>query len=436
MVLWRSASSFTVLLRVSRWPSISVPPPVTPTAPAYSAFHNRPSPYVPRDDGDHDPEIDLITLRRRADSRAISNKTSSDPQKAGQVFKPNDGPPVVGKNQSIDETTSRSAVDLPNSAASKLNSGSHESEAQTDILQEVKTPVDSSGLTMATSNEVTEQPKESKYGSADPCINTLDPYLVQYLKSLQHLPAKSTKRPISLDRRTNQQDLDVDFLRPNDIRSTYGSRKKRTQIRNNKSDVNVIKPTSGVPGIIPDHLIHAGIQHLNLSSSDGKVVIPRTVLLRLIEQTINLSGAAVHGDDVIIERYSPTWHRFARLLRTSDLHRISTLTGPLNSFPSNLEKKNDSEQLEIQDVSHQAAKGKSTTFDRPKTSSNEHYSSSTQTIVEREYVILALDNPKKRVVTTRFRRLLDGSSNVPLLSSESLLKVEYLNKYVSFFKFN
>ena len=49
----------------------------------------------------------------------------------------------------------------------------------------------------------------------------------------------------------------------------------------------------------------------------------------------------------------------------------------------------------------------------------------------REYVILALDAPKKRVVTTRFRRLLDGSPNVPLSSSENLLKVEHLSRYVA-----
>ena len=264
----------------------------------------------------------------------------------------------------------------------------------------------------------------------DTSLSNLDPYLVPYLKSLQSKSSSSSKPPVSVDNHPNKHDLDIEFLRPNDVRATYVCRKKKTNVDKDGGDTNGRKTASGEPGTIPDYLIHAGIQHLNLSSSDGKVVIPRGVLVRLIEQTINLSGAAVCGDDVVIERYSPTWHRFARLLRTSDLHKISTSTEVLN--PADSTHNGDSKQPDMQDTTYQGPNGNTTRVIPPPLQPKDEPTTSTNTIVEHEYVILALDTRKKRVITTRFRRLLDGSSTVPLPSSESLLKVEHLNKYLHF----
>jgi hypothetical protein len=211
----------------------------------------------------------------------------------------------------------------------------------------------------------------------------------------------------------------------------YSSNKKKKIVEKDSCDVKIDHAASGEPGTIPDHLIHAGIQHLNLTSSAGKVVIPRGMLVRLIEQTINLSGAAVHGDDVVIERYSPTWHRFARLLRTSDLHKISMSIDLTNVLPPHSQEKNHRAPPETQELTSKKSKETPIATEPPVECLNANSQPSPSAVVEREYVILALDARKKKVVTTRFRRLLDGSSNVPISSSESLLKVEHLNKYVT-----
>src|SRR5208282_1491816 len=350
MVLWRSTSSFAVFLHISRYPPKPVSRHVTSAAPVFGAACIRSSPFIPRDDGDHDPEIDLITLRRRVvpdfTPKQLSGVTETNESEKSKEERPSDriSKPIVTPPPVSAESSASTAI-------SKSAEENSPSEVGRGLPQEANTTFDGSNLIpdMSAANDLNRGGNSGdNRWFHNPSINYLDPYLVPYLRSLQSKPSKSTKRPVSLDRQPSQQDLDVDLLRPNDIRATYASRKKRTHVQKENGSIDTIKSTSGEPGIIPDHLIHAGIQHLNLSSSDGKVVIPKTVLLRLIEQTINLSGAAVHGDDVIIERYSPTWHRFARLLRTSDLHKISTLTESPVSIPVNSKKK--TEKPKIQDV--------------------------------------------------------------------------------------
>ena len=429
MVLWRSTSSFAVLLQISRYPPKTVPRPVTPAAHVFGAARLRSSSLRSRDDGDHDPEIDLITLRRRVVPDSIpkqssgvteknepeANPKSNEERCSDRTPKPIVTPPPISALSSTSTTISKSAGE------------NNPSTVGHGLFKEANTAFDGSSLIPDTSaakdlNRGGNSGASSRFNNTS--ISNLDPYLVPYLRSLQSKPSKLTKRTVSLDGQPSQEDLDVDLLRPNDIRATYASRKKRAHGQEKNGSIDTIKSTSGDPGIIPDHLIHAGIQHLNLPSSDGKVVIPKTVLLRLIEQTINLSGAAVHGDDVIIERYSPTWHRFARLLRTSDLHKISTLTEYPVSIPVNSKQK--MEQHKIQESKELSASN------RPFPCLKEDSSSSPQPVMEREYVILALDTRKKRVASTRFRRLLDRSSNVTLPSSESLLKVEHLSKFAHF----
>ena len=260
----------------------------------------------------------------------------------------------------------------------------------------------------------------------------LDPYLVSYLKSLQSDSSKLHKGRDSHDGKHSQQDLDINTLRPSDIRATYTTRKRKLHSEKEAVNPKSVIHVSGEPAAVPEHLIHTGLQHLNLTTSGGKVVIPRTVLVRLIEQTINLSGAAVSGDDVVIERYSPTWHRFARLLRTSDLHKISTLK-PSDTLSSKPPPETAPELLK------EATEGPMSSTDTNPSNIIKPHSvhdapQATPEFTEREYVVLALDTKKKRVVSTRFRRLLDGSSNISPPSSESFLKVESLHRYMSIMK--
>jgi hypothetical protein len=433
MVLWRSTSSFALLLQISRSPPKTVPRSVTSITPLFPAACIRSSPLIPRDN-DHDPEIDLITLRRRVATEFISKRSlevteknepetkpkSKEERPSDRISEPIVMPPRVSAASSNSTTTSESNEEnTPYKVGHALPKEGNTAFDRSSLIPDTSASKD---FDRGGSNGVNSQPN-------NPSINNLDPFLVPYLRSLQSKPSKLAKRPVSLDRQPGQQDLDIDLLRPNDIRATYISRTKRAHGCKENGSVDTIKSTSGEPGIIPDHLIHAGIQHLNLPSSDGKVVIPKSVLLRLIEKTINLSGAAVHGDDVIIERYSPTWHRFARLLRTSDLHKISTLTDSPVSTRVNHKQKTG--LPEFKDVPRQESKEQAA-FSQPVPGLKGDSSSSPQPVMEREYVILALDTRKKRVATTRFRRLLDGSSNVTLPSSESLLKVEHLNKFAHF----
>ena len=433
MVLWRSTSSFAVLLQISKSPPKTVPRSVTSSAPVFGAARIRSSPLIPRDDGDHDPEIDLITLRRRVGQDFTPKQSSGVSEKNELETKPK------SKEEGHSDRISESIVTHPPVSAASPTSTTISKSAEEispsnvgrGLLKEASTTFGGASLKsdMSASKDLHRGGSTRDSWSSNTSINNLDPCLVPYLRSLQSKPSNSTEHQVPLHGQPSQQDLDVDLLRPNDIRATYASRKKRTYSHKENGSIDAIKRTSGEPGIVPDHLIHAGIQHLNLPSSDGKVVIPKTVLLRLIEQTINLSGAAVHGDDVIIERYSPTWHRFARLLRTSDLHKISTLTESPVSIPVNSKQK--TEPPGIQSVSSQESKEQSA-FNQPVPHLKGDPLSSPQTVMEREYVILALDTRKKRVVNTRFRRLLDGSSTVTLPSSESLLKVQHLNKFAHF----
>ena len=224
------------------------------------------------------------------------------------------------------------------------------------------------------------------------------------------------------------QDLDVDSLRPADLRSSYRDRKFKSSIAHGDNPRLSSRGPSGEPGMIPDRWTQANIKALNLPPSGGQVVIPRVLLVRLIEETINLSGAAVRGSDVVIERYSPTWHRFARLLRTSDLHKISRLTTHDRSdsatssgagdfhLPKNLET---SESTSPTMTAFESAASINTP---PKIDSD------LSAVTEREYVVLAVDSKKSRIISTRFSRLLDGSSEPTPVCTKDLLKVEHLDK--------
>ena len=260
----------------------------------------------------------------------------------------------------------------------------------------------------------------------------LDPQLVEYLKSLKPKTPPKPTRPNLLDRNPFPQDTDLDSLSPSDIRATYIAPARLKPKR--PPQTATTQPTSSTSTSTPDqaapeHLVNAGIDHLELLQGGGKVVIPRSALVQLIEQTITLSGAAMHGDDVIIERYSPTWHRFARLLRTSDLHKISSLR-PAKSF-----KPKQVKQVATPKTTETAAQAVESTGSSEKDTSSqfagkEEVPKPPASLVEHEYVVLTLDTRKKRVSTTRFRRLLDGTQQITPPPPDTLLKVEMLDKYL------
>src|SRR5271169_1323617 len=105
MVHWRSKSVFAAFLRVSRcYPSKIAPRPVTTAAPNWSSITNPKSPVVPLDDGDHDPDIDLITLRRRRTPLHTSKQSTTDYQTAESESK---------SKKSADEPPSGLSPDRP-----------------------------------------------------------------------------------------------------------------------------------------------------------------------------------------------------------------------------------------------------------------------------------------------------------------------------------
>jgi hypothetical protein len=412
-MLWRSDATWAILLRVSCQPTRRTHRVVVQIA------RNSSPALPPKDDGDHDPDIDLITLRRRHPCKFNMNNRFPE---STDIIKPHrDHPQTDGgsfKPASLDIRNSRSVSYDPAQADSSIT---HRLNKCADIPADDLSSTSPAGprtSAFAPGNESSR----SYISSAD----TLDPYLVHYLKSLQSNCSKRPKPPISEPNSPSLQDRDLDSLRPVDLRLSYRQWKPKPGIARKDSQSSVTRGPSGEPGWIPDDLTSANIKALNIPSSGGKVVIPRPLLVRLIEETINLSGAAVRGEDVIIERYSPTWHRFARLLRTSDLHKISSLAQSKNSNPaSRLESDVFGLGRTLQPsetVSEMIAQDPVRSDDV-----SSKASSPLPPVTEREYVVLTLDK-KSRVVSNRFSRLLDGTSEIARVSTEDLLKVEHLSK--------
>ena len=431
MVYWRSTSTFTVLLRVSQSHLKATPRAVTTAASSLHPSLTHPTSGPFRDEGDHDPDIDLITLRRRSKSDDPSRKTleegdhdhtnldtasapSSD-SASGDLLAIGDSPQsATQKKPELVKTESKS---------SRLRS---QLEGLTKAIDEF-TPLRPSLNPKDKRRESPEMIENIRTSHVTKKERGLDPYLVSYLKSLHSETTTSMKDPDSHYPKRNQEDVDLDSLSPGDVRATYATRKRKLYSEKEDIEMKPIASISGEPAETPEHLIRAGLQHLKLPATGGKVVIPRTMLVRLIEQTVNLSGAAVSGDDVVIERYSPTWHRFARLLRTSDLHKISTLKRPDTSSPKSPLKSGMEQGQEMR--KDPLPRTETATPDQP-TPTKLDESQSIPRFTEREYVVLALDSRRKRVVSTRFRRLLDGSANLSPPSSESFLKVESLHRYL------
>ena len=406
----RSDTTWAVLLRVS----LRKPRP----AKRVVARNSSPAAVPPRDDGDHDPEIDLVTLRRKRPSKFNSSILSRE---ATDTAKPPADCPE------FDAVSSK-----PPSPAGQNPGSHHTSQAENSVPHSwsTHTKIQAGQLSSTSSDSPLSSPSITRNMGSSPytsSVDTLDPYLIHYLKSLRSKSSKSPKPPITEPNHPSPQDLDVDSLRPVDIRSIYRQRKSRSGMGPKDSQRASTGTPSGEPGLIPDHVTHAKIENLNLPSSGGKVVIPKALLVRLIEETINLSGAAVRGDDVIIERYSPTWHRFARLLRTSDLHKISSLS---QSQYSDCPPRSDNDVFSLGTALETSESISGTKLHGPVKSgvSTDKINSEVPEVTEHEYIVLALDSKKSRVISTRFSRLLDGPVVIAPVSTEDLLKVEHLNK--------
>jgi hypothetical protein len=413
MVLWRSDATWAVLLRASRQPGRHIPRIVV-----HTVRNSSPS-LPPRDDGDHDPDIDLITLRRKQSSEsgnAVLSREAKDAIKAHRK--------VQRADDVLFEHPSPAAGHSENHPVGPANESV--THRPTENVDEHANRLSSTSTAPLVSSVLTQGDEGSRFSTST--RDTLDPYLVHYLKSLRSQSSKTPKPVITVPDHPAPQDLDVDSLRPVDLRSNYGRHEFKSSVGGHNLRISNGGP-SGEPGVIPERLVHDCVKALNLPSSGGKVIIPRALLVRLIEETINLSGAAVRGNDVVIERYSPTWHRFARLLRTSDLHKISTLPTSDRSDPAYTPETGGLESVKSSKTPERASQT-TTALDESIEPINAYdkIDSSLSAVTEREYVVLAIDSKKSRIISTRFSRLLDGSSEPVPISTEDLLKVEYLDR--------
>ena len=410
-MLWRSDATRAVFLRVSlrkQRPAKRV---------VQIARNSSPAAGSPHDDGDHDPDIDLVTLRRKRPSKLTIPNLSHE---AIDTVKPSAG------YSGIDAAFSK-----PPSPTSQNPDSHHTSQAEDSAAHSWSRHVKIQAGRISPTSSDSPISFASIAGNAGSrphtSVDTLDPYLINYLKSLRSKSSKPPKPTITEPNDLSPQDLDIDSLRPVDVRSIYRQRKSTPGMAPKDSPIASTGTSSGEPGLIPDHLTDANIKTLNLPSSGGKVVIPKALLVRLIEETINLSGAAIRGDDVIIERYSPTWHRFARLLRTSDLHKISSLP---QSHHSDCPPRSDNDVFGLDRALETSETIPGTKPQGPIKSgvNSDKVNSRLPAVTEREYIVLALDSKKSRVISTRFSRLLDGPTVTAPVSTEDLLKVEHLNK--------
>ena len=451
MVCWRVSSGFSVLLRVRKHPPHiprSVNQSFSPAAAVSSTTNSTPSSasaaekesasYVPpRDDGDHDSDIDLITLRRRHPLSSSQNDGSKTPTESKtQSSTPNQEPSASDSTrpaQSGEIAGGRATADIPIIKVPPPMAESVDQKAQSQTRTE-----------SSIRDEDTLKHPSFRKREIDFKPTTMDSDLMRYLarKEISQIKSKRQPRaPVIMESKRNREDLDVDSLRPTDIRKSYISR------RRSKLDEPVeIAPElpSGEAAEVPEHLVDTGIQQLKLTSSGNSVVIARSVLRNLIEKTITLSGAALSGEDVIIERYSPTWHRFARLLRTSDLHKISALqdakASDISPTTEEREKTNDyvtntkteSANLVPPESTKSSDSDKDTILNKESIANQEPATGAIKTPTpsrEREIVILSLDPKKKKVISSRFRRLFNELPTKDKPAPDALLSVESLNKY-------
>lgn len=327
----------------------------------------------------------------------------------------------MASGEATDDTPAQPGNDpQPDSNPSKeSSSGTERSDDQTHTSESA--PADTTGGT----GHKFRKPERLWGIRRTDLLDNLDQYLEHYLKTLPPKSPAQAKRQIISERSSNRHDRDVEFLHPSDIRNTYNLKQHSSGFNENPFKVATLPKE---PGVITNNIVDAGIARLKLPSFGDRVVIPRSVLMRLIEQTITLSGAAVNGEDVVIERYSPTWHRFARLLRTSDLDKISALAKPNRAaarFPKELESESS---LSSAAITEEGKLSEAQLLNPTIGITGADHVEVSKKNTEREYVILALDSKKKRVASTRFRRLLDGAPHVIAPSSDSLLKVEKLGR--------
>jgi hypothetical protein len=424
---WRSSSSAKVLLRISGCTAPITPRTVANTTASFaSPPRSTTSPTSPRDEGDHDSDIDLITLRRRTLREKSHQPTSSSYVATGHVPDlPSRNP--VAKSVGIVKPRIRH-IDSPAQPQSQhARPSGHDTPLEIEPLSQLikqSDPTTDASATTLTQKDigVNLKPHPTNYSK-------LDPYLIKYLESLRPEPGSLPRRPVLEPQQPSQRDSDIDRLQPSDIRATYFTATNRESHLNQQPAVEDIQDGRfRGSNWMKDPRAYSGIEHLP-PSIDNKVVIPRPVLVRLIEQTITLSGASVHGNDVVIERYSPTWHRFARLLRTSDLHKISTL-GEQNRLKAKTPIKKDANQDNSRLLADDPMAADAVSPNTHRRSASESSNLMPEPFIEREYVILALDAKKKRVSLSRFRRLLDGSTEDTSPSAEALLKVESLDRYI------
>lgn len=294
MVNWRSTSSFAVLLQLSRLSSRTIQ--LNGVSPTSSSLNHKRQDFnssAPRDDDNRDTRIDLTALRSAPNDNKEDKSEHSTPTY--------DSHHHTNAEQAELRLSSGSVFDPAVQALASNHTAGNNVERKGEPLRTKETTM------KAFDDEPSWQVRIQ---------DSLDPYLVQFLKSVA--PKSSHKANYE----TNKQDLDLEFLLPDDVRAAHNIFKKELNI-----DPKPVSPFLGFPPYPKktENSFERMVRLLELRTPGNPVIIPRATLIKLIEETITLSGAALRGDDVVIETYSPAWHRFARLLRTSDLHAISKL---------------------------------------------------------------------------------------------------------------
>jgi hypothetical protein len=321
MVNWRPTPGFAVLLRLSR------PSPRTTqlneVSLASSSFKNKHQPFkssAPGYDSVRDLPIDHTTLRSAPNDRK-ANKSEHSTQTYESHHDTNTQ--QIELRPSSRSPIERAAQYLPSNPRD-VNTVEEKDPlgAEQGLGNESRPRMDEADSRDASSKKYNWKTREGgrlyRPNISKSFSHGTDPYLVQVLKSYRFKPKNPPPYP-----EPSEQDLDIENLRPNDVRTAHNIHVRKHHLES-RIDYPLPNPNIDLSKNV-EQIIRKVEDSLRDETLSSTVVIPRSKLIKLIEQTITVSGAAVDGNNVHIQRHSPTWHRFARLLRTSDLPSISAV---------------------------------------------------------------------------------------------------------------
>src|SRR5579871_1260937 len=220
MVHWRVSSGFSILLRVHKHPSQlprsvnqSSSPAASTTPQPPSSLQNNKRSELSRDEEQHDPNIDLITLRRRVPLSGIKEHQSGQLKTESST------------SQAAPQPDLSPTVRIPSNSDDLLPQPQHpthsESQQHVDDNPEKSKPTRASHVLHSLSEKENPRVSTSIKTGSDFKPTNMDPYLMQYLKNVDSpstTPRQQSKSPLILEGKPSREDLDLDALRPIDIR--------------------------------------------------------------------------------------------------------------------------------------------------------------------------------------------------------------------------